>query len=166
MLPTPDIVELFKRIKWDSFHTWTSFHYLLAPVAAALAEGCRRWIKRRNARLAEHWPVVEGRVQSIDVKRATKFFGSGRRFEATFKYSYSVQDSGAVNYYSGEFSRPFPDKERAWEWLELLKGQRIRVHVRPGRPEVSTVLAADLDAHFSLPARTPADLVIPSYGLE
>jgi hypothetical protein len=28
------------------------------------------------------------------------------------------------------------------------------------------VLAADLDAHFSLPARTPADLVSASYGLE
>ena len=63
-------------------------------------------------------------------------------------------------------SRFFADKERAWEWLELLKNQRIRVHVRPGRPEVSSVLAADLDAHFTLPARTPADLVMPSYGLE
>jgi Protein of unknown function (DUF3592) len=166
MLTTPDIVELLKRIRWNSFHSWVPFHNLLAPVAAALAEGCRRWIKRRNARLAQHWPVVEGRVQSIDVKRGTKFFGGARRFEAIFKYSYSVQDGGAVNYYSGEFSRPFPDKVRAWEWLELLKGQRIRVHVRPGRPEVSTVLAADLDAHFSLPARTPADLLIPFYGLE
>ncbi len=166
MLTTPDIVEFLKRIRWDSFHSWIPFHNLFAPVAASLAEGCRRWVKRRNARLAQHWPVVDGQVQSIDVKPGTKFFGSARRFDAIFKYSYSVQDGGEVNYHSGSFSRPFPDKERAWEWLELLKNQRIRVHVRPGRPEVSAVLAADLDAHFSLPARTPADLVIPSYGLE
>jgi hypothetical protein len=166
MLTTPDIIEIFKRIRWNSFHSWVPFHNLFAPVAAAIAEFSRRWIKRRNARLAQHWPVAEGRVLQIDVKTGTKFFGSARRFEATFKYSYSVQDSGEVNYYSGDFSRPFPDKERAWEWLELLKNQRIRVHVRPGRPEVSTVLAADLDAHFSLPARTPADLVSASYGLE
>jgi len=71
-----------------------------------------------------------------------------------------VQDGGEVSYYSGDFSRPFPDRERAWEWLELLKNQRIRVHVQPGRPQVSSVLAADLDAHFSLPARTPADFVL------
>jgi len=166
MLTTPDIVELLKRVKWDSFHTWISFHGLYAPVAAALTEFGRRWVKRRNARLAQHWPVVEGRVQSVDVKTGTKFLGSARRFDAIFRYSYSVNDGGEFNYYSGEFSRPFPDKERAWEWLELLKNQRMRVHVRPGRPEVSAVLAADLDAHFSLPARTPADLVIPSYGLE
>jgi hypothetical protein len=166
MLTTPDIVELLKRAKWNSFHSWVPFHNLFAPVAASLAEFCRRWIKRRNARLAQHWPVVEGQVQQIDVKRGTKFFGSARRFEAILKYSYCVNDAGEVSYYSGEFSRPFPDKERAWEWLELLKNQRIRVHVRPGRPEVSAVLAADLDAHFTLPARTPADLVIPSYGLE
>jgi hypothetical protein len=42
----------------------------------------------------------------------------------------------------------------------------IGEQVYPGRPEVSAMLAADLDAHFSLPARTPADLVFPSYGLE
>ena len=109
---------------------------------------------------------MEGQVRSIDVKAATKFFGSARRFEAKFKYSYSVNDGGETSSYSGDFSRSFGDKVRAWEWLELLKNQRIRVHVRPGRPEVSSVLAADLDAHFTLPARTPADLVIPSYGLE
>jgi hypothetical protein len=166
MLTTPDIVELLKRVRWDSFHTWVPFHNLFAPVAAALAEFSRRWVKRRNARLAQHWPVVEGQVQWIDVKAGTKFVGSARRFEARFKYSYSVNDGGNVGYYSGDFSRFFADKERAWEWLELLKNQRIRVHVRPGRPEVSSVLAADLDAHFTLPARTPADLVIPSYGVE
>jgi hypothetical protein len=166
MLTTPDIVELLKRIKWDSFHTWVPLHNLFAPVAAALAEFSRRWIKRRNARLAQHWPVVEGQVRSIDVKTAAKFFGSARRFKAKFKYSYSVNNDGEIGSYTGDFSRFFADKERAWEWLELLKNQRIRVHVRPGRPEVSSVLAADLDAHFTLPARTPADLVIPSYGLE
>jgi hypothetical protein len=164
MLTTPDIIELFKRIKWNSFHSWVPFHNLLAPVAASLAALVRRWIKRRQARLAQHWLVAEGQVQSIDVKAGTKFFGSARQFDATFKYSYSVNDGGEVHYYSGDFSRPFPDKERAWEWLELLKNKRIRVHVRPGRPEISAVLAADLDAHYSLPVRTPSDFVLSPSG--
>lgn len=166
MLSTPDIIELFKHVKWSSFHSWVPFHNLLAPVLAAFGEFCRRWIKRRNARLAQHWPVAEGQVQSIDVKAGTRFYGGARRFEASFHYSYRVDDAGTATCYSGGYSRLFPDKERAWEWLELLKNQRIRAHVRPGRPDVSVVLAQDLDAHFSVPARTPADLVLPFYGME
>ena len=160
MLTTPDIFDLFKRVKWNSFHYWMSFHNVLAPLGASLVELARRWIKRRRARLAQNWPVADGQVQSIDVARGTKFFGSARQFNASFKYSYTVQDGSELNYLSGDYSRPFPDKERAWEWLELLKNTRIRVHVQPGHPEVSAVLTSDLDAHFSLPARTPSDFVL------
>ena len=164
MVTTPDIFDLLRRLRWNNFHSWTSFHGLIAPLMASLAGLWRKWIKRRNARLAQHWPVAEGVVQSVDVGQGTKFFGSARQFDATFKYSYSVNDGGEVHYYSGDFSRPFPDKERAWEWLELLKNKRIRVHVRPGRPEISAVLAADLDAHYSLPVRTPSDFVLSPSG--
>jgi hypothetical protein len=162
----PDIIDLLKRVKWNSFHSWFPLHNLLAVFGGSLAEITRRWIKRRNARLAQHWPVADGQVQSIDVGAGTKFFGSARKFNATFKYSYPVQNGSEVSYYSGDFSRPFPDKERAWEWLELLKNKRIRVHYKPGHPEVSAVLAADLDAHFALPARTPADLLYYSPGID
>jgi hypothetical protein len=158
-IPASDIFEMFKRVRWNSFHSLWPLHNLFALGGGSLAEISRRWIKRRHAHLARDWPVVDGRVQSIDVAAGTKFFGSERRFNATLKYSYSVRDGSETSYFSGDFSRPFPDRERAWEWLELLKGKGIRVHVRPGRPEVSVVLAADLDAHFSLPARTPSDFV-------
>jgi hypothetical protein len=160
LLTTPDIIDILRRIKWNSFHSWMSFHNVLAPLGASLVELVRRWVKRRQARQAQHWPVADGQVQSIDVATGTKFFGSARRFNATFKYSYAVQEGGEFNYFSGDFSRPFPDKERAWEWLELVKNKRIRVHFRPAHPEISAVLAADLDAHFSLPARTPDDFVL------
>jgi hypothetical protein len=129
------------------------------PVAAWLAAASRRWIKRRNARLAQHWPSVDGRVQSTDVVKGTKFLGTARRIEAKFTYSYSVNEGSELNYYSGDFSRPFPDEDRAWEWLRTLKGKRIRVHVHPDKPQVSAVLGADLDAHFAIPVRTPEDLV-------
>jgi hypothetical protein len=160
VLTTPDILDILKRVKWNSFHSLVSFHNFLAPLAASLVEVVRRGVKRRNARLAQHWPVAEGAVQSIDVTAGTKFFGSARRFNATFKYSYDAQEGGETHHLSGDFSRPFPDKERAWEWLELLKNKRIRVHFQPAHPEVSIVLATDLDAHFSLPARTPDDFVL------
>jgi hypothetical protein len=162
----PDIIDLVKRVHWDHFHFWTSLHSFFAPLAALLGKFFHSWIKRRNARLAQHWPVTDGQVQSIDVGAGTKFYGSTRRFNATFKYSYPVQDGSEISYYSGDFSRLFPDKELAWEWLELLKNKRIRVHYKPGHPEVSAVLAADLDAHFALPARTPADLLYSSPGID
>lgn len=165
-MTAPDLIDLIKRVHWDPFHLWTSMHNFLVPLGGSLAEITRRWIKRRNARLAQHWPVTDGRVQSIDVGAGTKFYGSRRRFNATFHYSYSVRDGSEVSYYSGDFSRYFPDKERAWEWLELLKNKHIRVHYKPGHPEVSAVLAADLDAHFALPARTPADLLFSSPGID
>jgi hypothetical protein len=155
----PDLIDLLKRVHWSSFHLWTSLHNFVVPLAALLAQSGRSWIKRHNARLAQHWPITDGQVQSINVAAGTKFWGSARRFNATFKYSYTVRDGSEISYYSGDFFRPFPDKERAWEWLELLKNKRIRVHYRPGHPEVSSVLATDLDAHFPLPARTPADLL-------
>ncbi|MFY9854701.1 MAG: hypothetical protein WAK26_12575 [Terracidiphilus sp.] len=141
-----------------------SFHNVLAPLVPALLEVVRRQVKRRRARLAQNWPVADGKVQSIDVTAGTKFFGSARRFNASFKYSYTVQDGGEVNHFSGDFSRLFPDRERAWEWLELLKNKQIRVHFQPAHPEVSAVLASDLDAHFSVPARTPDDFVLSPVG--
>lgn len=158
-MTSPDIFELFKRVRGSSFHSLWPLHNLFALLAGSLAEAGRRWIKRRNARLAQNWPPADGTVQSIDVAEGTKFFGSARRTDARFTYSYSVQEGSETNYYSGDFSRPFPNADRAWEWLHSLKDKRIRVHVEPGKPEVSAVLAADLDAHFPLPMRTPEDLV-------
>ncbi|MGD0293182.1 MAG: DUF3592 domain-containing protein [Terracidiphilus sp.] len=160
------LIDLLKRVHWNPIYLWNSLHNLLVSLGAILAQSFRSWIKRRRARLAQHWPVTDGQVLSIDVGAGTKYFGSTRRFNATFKYSYTVQNGSEVNYYSGDFFRLFPDKERAWEWLELLKNKRIRVHYQPSHPEVSVVLAADLDAHFALPARTPADLLFSSPGID
>lgn len=158
-MTSPDIFELFKRVRWNSFHSLWQFHNLFALLGGSLAEAGRRWVKRRNARLAQNWPSVDGSVQSIDVVNGTKFYGNARRTEAAFTYSYSVLDGSETNYFSGNFARPFPNADRAWEWLWTLKGKRIRVQVQPEKPEVSVVLPADLDAHYPLPVRTPEDLV-------
>jgi hypothetical protein len=162
----PDIIDLVKRVHWDPLHLWNSLHSFVAPLVALLGKFFHSWIKRRNARLAQHWPVTDGQVKDIDVAAGTKFYGSQRRFNATFKYSYTVRDGSEVSHYYGDYFRLFPDKEMAWEWLELLKNKHIRVHYRPGHPEVSAVLSADLDAHFALPARTPADLLFSSPGID
>jgi hypothetical protein len=158
-LTSPAIFDLLKHVRWSSWHFLSSLHNLFVPLAGSVAEASRRWVKRRSARRAQSWPSVEGRVQSINVVTGTKFFGSPRQHNATFTYSYSVHEGSEMNYYSGDFSRAFPEADRGWEWLRSLKEKRIRVHIHPEKPEVSVVLAADLDAHYALPMRTPEDLV-------
>ncbi len=54
------------RVHWNHFNLWTSLHNFLAPLAAVVAQYIRMWIKRRNARLAGHWPAVNGLVISIE----------------------------------------------------------------------------------------------------
>jgi len=157
----PEIFELLKRVRWSSFHAWTWLHNFLVPLSASIGEAVRRWIKRRNARRAQSWPSVDGRVGETNVTTGTRFFASRPLRNAVFKYSYSVTQGSETSYYSGDFSRPFPDEDRAWEWLWTLKNKRIRVHFDPEKPHVSVVLVKDLDAHFPLPVRTPEDLVFP-----
>ena len=163
----PDIFELFRRTRWDRFlHSWTSFHSMLVPLVAWLVKLWRQAINRRKARLAENWPVANGKVQSINVATQPAFFGIRKQYSASFKYSYSVQEGSETNYFSGDFARPFPEKESAWEWLHSVQDKQIRVHIQPGHAETSVVLAADLDAHFPLPLRVPAGLSLPTSSLQ
>lgn len=164
---SPDIFEIFKRARWDRvFHSWTSFHSLLVPLVAWLAKVWQQAVSRGKARLAENWPVADARVQSINVASQPAFFGFRKQFNASFKYSYSVHDGSETNYFTGDFARPFPDKDSAWEWLHSVQDKQIRVHIQPGRAENSVILAADLDAHFPLPLRAPAGISLPSSSFQ
>jgi hypothetical protein len=160
---TPDIFELLRRARWDRLlHSWSSFHNVLIPLVVWLADLWRRAVKRRHALQARDWPVADGRVQAIHVAALAAFFGTKRQFSASFTYSYSVRDGSEIGYFSGDFARQFPDQESAWEWLRSVQNKQIKVHIQPGRPEISVVLTGDLDAHFPLPLRMPAGLKLPA----
>jgi len=161
-----DLIELLKRVHWSELRHFAWLHNLVVPLLSGGGLGTGAWVKRRRARLAQNWPVVDGKVGAINVVRTTQFHGSARKFTAAFKYSYRVRDGEESTYYSGDYARPFPNDDIAWEWVETLKGKQIRVHVSPEHPEISAVLTGDLDAHFPLPMRSPADLVMPPSGLQ
>jgi hypothetical protein len=139
-----DLIGLIKEIPW--------IFWLL--VAGGLGSWVQHsWERRRGVRrerAAESWPVAEGLVQSIGLKPHDLRGGHPSSYDVAFEYSYSVHEGGETGYYSGNFSRTLPEEAAAWEWLRTLKDKRIRVHVQPGRPKVSAVLAADLDAQFPL----------------
>jgi hypothetical protein len=103
-------------------------------------------------------------VQSINVIEPNPQAANiGMGYTATFTYSYSIQQGGEVEYYSGDHARLFTDEGAAWDWLRALKDKRIRIHVRPGRPSVSAVLPADLDhlAVFTSAPNAAGALVMP-----
>jgi hypothetical protein len=67
---------------------------------------------------------------------------------AAVTYSYRVETgSGSEDYYD-QFARGFRQEEDAEAWVKSLAGQPIPVHVRPGRPDESMVLSADLEKRF------------------
>jgi hypothetical protein len=106
-LTSPAIFDLLRHVRWSSWHFLSSLRNLFVPLAGSVAEASRRWIKRRNARRAQSWPSVEGRVQAINVVTGTKFFGSPRQHNAIFTYSYFVHKGSETNYYSGDFRAHF-----------------------------------------------------------
>ena len=153
-----DLVDWIRQIRWSSWIV------VIALLGVWLARISKRQAEQRKARAAEHWPTAEGMVQSINVIEPNPQAANiGIGFNATFTYSYSVQQSGEVEYYSGNHSRIFTDEGAAWDWLRALKDKRIRIHVRPGRPNVAAVLPADLD-HLTVFTSASGDagaLVLP-----
>jgi hypothetical protein len=156
-----DLLDLIKRLPWV-------FWLVVGAVVWARFKPSWKWrAGQRGAREAENWPVFDGMVQSIDVKPHVSKDRYASGCDALFTYSYSVLENRETEYFSGDFLRTLPDEATAWEWLQAMKGKRIRVHVQPGRPKVSAVLTADLDAQFSLPtsfidAATPAVASAPA----
>jgi len=156
-LTAHDLVEFFRQVPW----------ILWALVALGLGMALRgpwkQWSRKRRAREAEDWPAVEGMVQSIFVGYlSNRIVGARGGSNASFTYSYSVRKGAEVEYFSGRHSRFFQNEGDAWDWLRTLKGKRIRVHVKPGKPAVSAVLLSDLDtlAGFA-PASTPSAPLTP-----
>jgi hypothetical protein len=150
-MTTHDLIALLKGISW----------YFCFFLAAGLWSWFKRSWERRTterwAREAESWPIVEGQVQSIDLKPHVESNNRTSGYDVHFSYSYRVQENSETEYYSSEFSRTFQDEGVARDWLHAMKDKHIRVHVRPNRPKVSAVLAADLDAQYPLPNRSSGE---------
>jgi hypothetical protein len=135
-----DLVDWIRQIRWSFWIV------VIALLGMWLARIWKRQADQRKTRAAEHWPTAEGMVQSINVIEPNPQAANiGVGYNATFTYSYSVQQSGEIEYYSGKHSRMFTDEGTAWDWLRALKDKRVRIHVQPGRLNVSAVLTVDLD---------------------
>jgi hypothetical protein len=120
---------------------------------------------RRKSQRAENWPKVEGRVLYAHVMNAV-LENKPENYNAHFSYYFSLNNSGETEYYSGEFSHIFTDEEPAQKWVDSLKEKKIPIRIKPGDPNVSTVLFTDLVAKYPapIPAVLEGGLKVPEAG--
>lgn len=139
-----DLIGWLKQIPWGFWFTLAvfplSWYWLYEKRQAELLK----------ERVAESWPIVEGRAWST-VGSGLSLGKDTQGYKACFTYSFSVVRNGETEYYSGNFSRIFSDGAIAQEWLRLVRSQEIPIRVNPADPSVSVALFTDLIAKFPLP---------------
>jgi hypothetical protein len=94
------------------------------------------WFWFRSYRAAS-WPLTEGRIESggVSVERGR----SGEFATATIAYSYHVEGE----YYAGDHKQLFSDEQRAWEYVDSIKGRTVQVRYHPRKLEKSMLRAED-----------------------
>jgi hypothetical protein len=94
------------------------------------------WIRRvRSA----YWPTIPGVIENGEV---STFRSRGRYLDrsiesATATIGYSYRLSGI--YYSGYHIETFDDEQKAWTYVDALRGQRVQVSYNPRKPEASVL---------------------------
>lgn len=135
-MPEPALIILISEL-------WASLQCLalvLTPWAI-----CRAWSTFKSIR-AGHWPLAEGTIESGGV--SVRYALGGTRFDflhryeratATLNYSFKVDGE----YCSGCFNQSFADEQRAWDFVDAMKGQQVQVRYHPTKPERSMIRAQD-----------------------
>ena len=142
---------------WTDPGTWPWVIFVwLAFILAGWMIPVWRWLRRRRA---SAWPVVDGRIESVDVSKPNFSFTTKRGCcVAELGYSYSV--AGSLN--SGRYKRDFPAQQEADEFVRDLQDKAVAVHYHPAKPSSSALLESDIEV--LLQSRAPARLQIITRG--
>jgi len=103
----------------------------LAVAIWAVFEVSRRFVVRR----AEGWPEVPGTIESGEVSGIRSWPEWRSSFSACVNYSYRVED----NWFAGQVKRRFSDEQKAWDFVDQLRGRSILVRYKPRKPEKSVI---------------------------
>ncbi len=98
------------------------------------------WQRFKSAQAA-HWALTQGMIESgkvsVDRGRSRGFGAAYEHATATLSYSYRVND----NYFSGYLEEFFFDEQKAWEYVDGLKGKPVQVRYKPNKPEISMIIS-------------------------
>jgi len=94
------------------------------------------WIRRVRS---SNWPTIPGMIESGEV---STFRGRSRYWDqpietATANLAYSYRLNGT--YYSGYHTETFNDEQKAWSYVDALRGQTVQVSYDPRRPAASVL---------------------------
>lgn len=112
---------------------------LLILLAFGLFASIKRWPEWFRRVRSASWPTVSGIIKSGNVStiRSTSRYGD-RGIEnatATLAYSYRLGD----DYFAGYYTKTFNDEQRAWSYVDGLKGQPVIVSYHSRKPDVSVL---------------------------
>jgi hypothetical protein len=104
----------------------------------------KQWPEWTRRVRSANWPTTKGTIESGEVK--TDRTTAGRTFKsveiATVTLGYSYRLNGA--YYSGYHIETFLDEQKAWSYVDGLKGREVEVSYNPRKPDVSVLRKAIL----------------------
>ena len=91
------------------------------------------WMRRIRA---ANWPITQGVIENGDVstiRSQSRYFDHLENATATLGYSYRVNGE----YYSGYHTETFNDEQKAWTYVDALRGQAVQVSYDPRKPDIS-----------------------------
>jgi len=135
--------------RWTDPTTWPWMVWVwLAFVLLGWAVSLWRWLQRRRAAA---WPIADGRIVSLDVRRPNFSLTTERgHYVAEVSYSYSAAGST----YAGRYKRDCASEGAASEFVRDLQGKPVAVHYNASSPSSSALL--DSDFQTMLQGRAPA----------
>jgi hypothetical protein len=109
---------------------------LLLIVALASIRQWPEWLRRARS---ANWPTTSGVVESgsVSTNRGRSSYTYRATEMASAKLGYSYGLDGA--YHSGYHTETIDDEQKAWSYVDALKGQPVRVSYNPRKPEVSVL---------------------------
>jgi hypothetical protein len=134
--------------QWTDPATWPWMVYVwLAFILAGWMVPLWRWLQRRRA---SGWPVAEGRIESVEIRKPSFSFTSKQGCVAELGYTYLIAGSP----HSGRYKREFPTEHEAEEFVRDLQGKAVAVHCNSTNPSSSALLEHDIEV--LLQNRAPA----------
>jgi hypothetical protein len=106
---------------------------LLIIFAFGMLLSIKQWSEWFRRTLSASWPMTSGTVESGVVSTTQ---GQNRE-SATAELSYSYELNG--RYFSGYHSETFGDEQKAWSYVDSLKGHPVQISYNPRKPEISVL---------------------------
>lgn len=111
---------------------------LLIFAGAVLLAQIKHWPEWFRRVRSAHWPTIPGTIESggVSTLRTRSRYWDREIEIATAQLSYSYR---LDTYYAGYHTKEFNDEQKAWSFVDSLKGQTVQVSYNPRKPDVSVL---------------------------